>query len=123
MVTSTETDTAALDARLAGELFGWTHVEAGSHSYAFCGVALDDSECSPIPAYATTGDGMLMVLEAMRARGYLCWTENDARHWMAEFAKRWPPLGKTKHLTSLPLAVAQAALSAIEEEVPDGHHS
>ncbi len=109
----TMTDTAALDAYLAEHLFGITLLPEPVTRHA-------------VPEYSTTGDGMLMVLEAMRERGHdgqLGVTIDSYRQ--ALFSPRGSVLRsllfgfRSRDWTTadtLPLAVAQAARAALEAE-------
>ncbi len=68
-------DTRKIDAALAKHLFEWTdvHVEAageGKQEVLFGRVPGQQWPPKVVPHYSTTGDGMLMVVEAMNRKGY-----------------------------------------------------
>lgn len=127
-----EADTRALDAWLTEHLFGWD-AEACT-----CGMCIVNYYCpqhgdhSPLPpyAYSTTGDGMLIVLEAMRERGWhgmLDYGFPGDGYWVeAGFTRLVEPAegrgpfdnAPAAHHDSLPAAVALAAKAALEAETP-----
>ncbi len=115
------TDTAALDAWLAEHLLGWTSCNDQTHRYLEHWHAPGERlsvRCPP--ALSTTGDGMLMVLEAMRERRwfYFMWAEGIPPHRIAAaFAtveEGWRD--REVEADTLPLAVALAARAALEAE-------
>ena len=109
-------DDVALDAWLAEHLFGLTdEVKAANPSWR-----------NHIPDYSTTGDGMLLVLEAMRERGHDgSAAVNIDSYRQAVFYPKGSVVRsllfgfRSRDWTSadtLPLAVALAARAAIEAE-------
>jgi len=77
--------------------------------------------CEPLHNYSTTGDGMLLVLEAMRERGYGFEMTDDVSTgqtgWEVQVWKDSSSvLGWLLHAETLPRAVALAALAAMKVE-------
>ena len=106
------TDTAELDAWLAENLLGWTE-----HTGYWWPPDESMSALEHAPKASTTGDGMLMVLEAMRERKWVssAWIDEQGCH--GDFDE-WEATGSHARVThrtaaTLPLAVAQAARHAI----------
>ncbi len=119
MSTEQAVDTAALDSWLAEHLFGWTHLHfTGPAELQRIGLSPTDDEYEPLPAYSTTGDGMLMVLEAMQERGWFVTLTDYAlpRWWEVEFLP--DPLKPGEVVLGkapvLPTAVSLAAKAALE---------
>lgn len=109
-----------LDAFLAEHLFGWEREQDGclvvadgpSKGYRFYpGEEID-------PAYSSTGDGMLQVLEKMRERGFkgsVVWDRLDQRsptHITADWSVTFDGAAGALN-DSLPRAVAAAAFTAL----------
>lgn len=126
MTTDTQVDTAALDAWIAEHLFGMHHGRDASGSPYWdyrehlgsvdIGVLLADVHVAP-PAYSTTGDGMLLVLEAMKEHSAslnLYPPSNYAKRATACYSdgSGWIPF----HADTLPTAVALAAKAVLEAE-------
>lgn len=133
-----DTDTAVLDAWLAEHLLGWTwwvHKQNVQSEHAgqrfigpndgslkwFCwpaqgGESIHDA--GNAPKLSTTGDGMLMVLEAMQGRGWQAlshlFPDDSLRH--ATFIPEDVSATTEDWVSAdtLPLAVAQAARAALE---------
>ena len=111
-------DTAALDAWIAEHLLGWGRVSAIFAKDKDPGWRdpHDANRPRTCRGLSTTGDGMLMVLEAMRERmpGVRAAFQrelrpliinNDGFHWERDWS-----------IWITPLAVAQAARAALEAE-------
>lgn len=86
--------------------------------------ALVDAYRLPPSPYSTSGDGMLAVMEAMRAKGWgyrITATRNGGtvHVWFAEFPQSWDDVTPASG-PSAPRAVAIAALRALGVEVPGG---
>lgn len=121
-----------LDAYLAEHLFGWTWpfddplIGNGLYPGRIAGYAPepndDGEEFDDVPAYSSTGEGMLMVIEAMRERGWWFSVEeygDDGPHQCVEFDKDgddYLPTPVAAVPGSLPRAVAEAAAQAIRAE-------
>ncbi len=142
MTQAAVTDTAELDAWLAEHLLGWLRLNSGGWrctgadtcTHATAPHTNPQVHSSVPPALSTTGDGMLMVMQALRERGWE-WTirfREDGVHWPgrmypldtslpfygAMFTKG--PHGAGNEEDTLPLAVAQAARAAIRAEEEHG---
>ena len=120
-------DTAVLDAWLAERLLGWTYSAEGGEFPHWHPAGTYDCTVDP-PALSTTGDGMLLVLEAMRAR----WATFNRKHWRVQecFAENLgffegyfntDPDMSLLHIAETlaeltPLRVATAARAALEAE-------
>ena len=64
------------------------------------------------PTFSSTGDGMLLVLEAMRARGFDLDLLTDAGTWRCDFDNG--TIDTHKEAATAPRAVALAAKAALE---------
>jgi hypothetical protein len=111
-----------LDNFVATRVMGLTPV-IGRAGYAI-GMAFPDGQ-GYTPAYSTTGDGMLLVIERMRALGWMV----EMTMWCATEPVPYPAWARFKPVTiairqerraasatTLPHAVALAALAALEAE-------
>lgn len=123
MTTEQAVDTAALDAELAKKLdlpcgyapfdgteecgVSWEHHRAYTGNHVSVTHEYD-------PPDLTTGDGMLMVLEAMREAGWLfaVYNVNDGGY-EAQFFRPHGHDSSMEDAPSLPTAVTLAALSAL----------
>lgn len=114
-----------LDAWLAEHLFGWDAAPCEmTVAYQPCGrKALhrhDGLDIDFPPAYSTTGDGMLLVMEAMRERGYGIIVErNSSGDWLSEVYRIEPRCVGGAYDFMMPaetgpMAVAKAAKLALE---------
>lgn len=113
-----------LDAWLAEHLFGHqvTTVDREGYPDGLCEYVLYTME-HPLIHYSTTGDGMLMVIEAMRAKGlHVCIKSNPfTGGYIAQF-DRWMAEGMRWHFIrfadgdDIPTAVAGAAKAALSAE-------
>ncbi len=134
----TNVDTAALDAWLAEHLFGGWHCDGCVESRGKTSIVASAPHWHIAElrltrlAFSTTGDGMLMVLEAMRERGWrfeaISGVDDDLQPgYGAVFTKNVQispnevmvvPVGASDRHggATLPLAVAQAARAALEAE-------
>lgn len=124
MTTEKMTD-RELDAWLAEHLFGWEWVPQRVDILAGGFWRSPDGEHHQTPnqhdfwdcAYSSTGDGMLMVLEAMRERGWSFQLSDgltETSLWVALFES--DRADHQIYADSLPRAVAEAAKAALEEE-------
>jgi hypothetical protein len=109
---------------LAEHLFGWKH---GSGPLSQWWITPPGAHVSPIgwtcylKSWSETGDGMLLVMEAMRERGYLVELVSHAQTlpayiWGVEFADVERSY-ETAYSASAPMAVAKAAKRALEDSV------
>ena len=118
-----------LDTWLAEHLFGWAYYPCVLPNAREAFWRSPDGEhhtdCVPdsyglIPlSYTATGDGMLLVLEAMRKREWLFSVEeygDDGPHQCVEFSREIDDKGAVMYAPSgaLPRAVALAAKAALE---------
>lgn len=125
MTITTQVDTTALDAWLAEHLFDGSPLDctAPGHEGSQCwSIPTGPTHLAvigygPAPAYSTTGGGMLMVLEAMRERGWSRAIYEAPIGEVVEFARTGD---KGEHLAYraadelLPTAVGLAAKAALE---------
>lgn len=138
---TTDVDTDALDLWLAEHLLGWRW-KLYPHAYVHrflappgVGIGMPDATGTeelvkekrqrPIPKLSTTGDGMLTVMAALRARSVQTrmWT-TKAEFCNALIMAHYPKWNETEDIKDVlyemihwlgPLAVAQAARVALEE--------
>ncbi len=114
-VAVTDTD---LDAWLAEHLLGWTYSAEGGEFPHWHPIGTYDCTMD-VPKLSTTGDGMLMVLEAMRSRRWyvVLYVEDDELYQASITAIDGPddavPVGADAEAETAPLAVAQAARAAL----------
>ena len=112
-----------LDAYLAEHLFGWHRWETFRDQARKMPVTewiREGGITSRLPAYSSTGDGMVIVLEAMRGRGFefSLRLSEDSSQWMAIIIFG-PPIGSAIcRSDTLPRAVALAAKAALEAARP-----
>lgn len=130
-----------IDALVAEKVLGWTGVEydpgdartmglchgtpPGTKAEHINDVSLHGTGTGEyhIPRYSTTGDGLLLVVEAMRGKGWGCQMTRGTPGfdcWANFFRERTNEAGDTGHgrmTKELPLAVSLAALKALGTEV------
>ncbi len=122
-----------IDALVAEKVMG-CKVISGIRAQAICGCcppAPDEVLALPhaipgwanIRPYSTTGDGMLLVIEAMRGKyglkghnGFTLMRQGDQK-WYCEFPA---PTWEDAMADTAPMAVSLAALKALGVEVSDG---
>ena len=80
--------------------------------------SIDGTAClEPQPyAYSSTGEGMLMVIEAMRERGYIVIMSRGTLLQSAQAVISREGVTRSAVAFSLPRAVAEAARAALEAE-------
>ena len=98
---------------LVAEAMGWTRVRHVGVDISFSGMPPNDVGPQFIPAYTTTGDGMLEMLDWMRGAPRE-WTviNTHRKHWTE---CRIPWRAVQEQSDTAPLAVAKALLAACEE--------
>jgi hypothetical protein len=119
MTTTTMTD-RELDAYLAENLFRWTLMVSdrgfGSRVANATG-GLAGLPTYPVPSYSSAGDGLLLVLEAMRERGWNGYThvvpEDSLYHAAFQHESTKSIVLDWHDCDSLPRAVAEAAYAAL----------
>lgn len=104
-----------LDAWLAEHLLGFKRDRAGALFKHFEGPTWSGKDYL-VPESSSTGDGMLLILEAMRERGWVGLVKWDGDrehdHYTALFSQ--PDNVARIDAHSLPRAVAEAAKAALE---------
>ncbi len=103
----------ALDARIA-ETMGWTHLRIGNDRGDWVGAPYPEAkDLVHVPAYTTTGNGLLLMMEWMRAKPRGNTVELSlSHHGWANCIIRW--LGIYIQADTPNLAVAAALLAAVE---------